>query len=109
MAAASGRLGLAGAGSGGGAGGWALARGCQGSRHTCLRARGMAPSHLSLGALAPQSPVQTGKLRLRAGGGTPKVLWQRPSLAPNHPPPAAHRDLRDWRCGQGRQRSGGGC
>ena len=86
MAAASGRLGLAGAGSGGGAGGWAPARGCQGSRHVCLRARGMAPSCLSLGAPAPQSPVQTGKLRLRTGGGTPKVLRQRPSLAPNQPP-----------------------
>ena len=61
VAAASGRLSLAGAGSGGGAGGWAPARGCQGSRHACLRAGGMAPSRLSLGAPAPQSPVQTGK------------------------------------------------
>lgn len=89
MAAASGRLGLAGAGSGGGAGGWAPARGCQGSRHVCLRARSLAPSRLSLGALVPQSPVQIGKLRLREGGRPPRVTEQRQSLAQNHPPPCS--------------------
>lgn len=88
MAAASGRLSLARAGGGGGAGGWALARGCQGSHHMCLRARSLIPSHLSLGALVPQSLVQIGKLRLRDGGGTPKVTQQRQSLVQNHPSPS---------------------
>lgn len=77
MAAASGRLGLAGAGAGGGGGDWALARGCQGSRHACLRARSLAPSCLSLGALAPQFPLQIGKLSIREGGGTSKVTQPR--------------------------------
>lgn len=87
VAAASRRLNLAGAGGGGGAGDWALARGYQGSRHACLRARSLIPSHLSLGALVPLSLVQIGKLKLRDGGGTPKVFsrgraWLRTTPSP---------------------------
>lgn len=87
MAAASGRLGLAGTGGGGEAGGWVLARGCRGSRHECLRARSPISSRLRLRAFVPHSLVWIGKLRLRDGGGTPKVTQQKQSLAWSLPTP----------------------
>lgn len=108
MAAASGRLSLAGVGGGGGARGWALAMGCQGSSHTCLRARTLGPSGLSLRALVSQSLEQRGKLRLREMVAHLRSQ-QRQSLAQNHTFPQDHRDLQDCYCGQGRQRSSGGC